>query len=126
MSGFTLQSLHFIYKTAIYNRILMVFLDGPHNVVLSPSIQSYIVTETTGSVGPISCTSECRPNCTLAWSGPNLSDGAISIMYLQNINRKQAGEYRCTASNAIKNLASDTITVIVYCKLLNCCDKNLN
>ena len=95
-----------------------IFSDGPKSVVLLPSTPTYTVTETTGGIGPINCTADCRPNCTMTWSGPNLPGDTNSILNLQNMSRKQAGDYRCTATNSVGNLTSQKVAVTINCKQL--------
>lgn len=89
--------------------------DKPADVKLLPSNQSYTVIETK-SVGPITCTADCTPNCTMSWNGPYIPDSTTSVLTLQNINRTQAGNYSCTASNKLGSEKSVTVTVIVNCK----------
>lgn len=95
------------------------FIDGPHQVIISPSTQTYTVTETTGRVGPITCSADCKPKCTTRWSGPNLSVSTTSVLYLENINRNQTGNYQCSCANIVGSLASVTISVFVYCEYYN-------
>jgi hypothetical protein len=45
-----------------------------------------------------------------------LSDGSTSILNLQNIDRRQAGAYKCTAVNEISSLTLIKVNVIVNCK----------
>ena len=52
----------------------------------------------------------------MAWSGPILPAGTTSVLSLQNINRNQAGNYQCTASNDIGSMMHVTVTIIVNCK----------
>ncbi|CAC5414991.1 unnamed protein product [Mytilus coruscus] len=74
--------------------------------------------ETVGNVGPINCTADCKPECTMTWNGPNLSEGITSILHLENINKTQAGYYSCIASNSVSSLASVHINVIVNCEYI--------
>lgn len=93
-----------------------MFADGPHQVNISPSVQNFTVTELIGTVGPTSCTADCKPDCTMTWSGPNLSGSTTSVLNLKNIDRTHAGKYQCTASNSVGSMKSVTVTVIVNCK----------
>ena len=56
------------------------------------------------------------PACTITWSGPNFPAGTTSVLSLQNINRNQAGDYHCTASNDISSKTSVVVNVVVKCK----------
>ncbi|XP_063442083.1 hemicentin-1-like [Mytilus trossulus] len=86
---------------------------GPEQVNIEPNTLIYTVTETTGNIGPITCTAECNPNCSMSWTGPNIRNGASSVFYLQNIDRNQAGNYMCTATNKYGSKTSSTVSVIV-------------
>jgi hypothetical protein len=99
----------FIYSSPTY------FSDDPNMVIITPSSQSYTLKETE-NLNKIQCTADCKPVCTMTWSGPNLPSGTTSVLNLHNINRNQAGNYQCTASNAIGSMMSVTVTIIVNCK----------
>ena len=64
----------------------------------------------------IQCTADCKPDCKMTWNGPNLPAGTTSVLYLQNINRNQAGSYQCTAGNDIGSMMHVIVTIIVNCK----------
>ena len=89
--------------------------DGPNQVIITPSAQSYTLKET-DSLNQIQCTADCIPVCTMIWSGPNLPSGATSVLSLQDINRNQTGNYQCTASNDVSSKTSVVINVVVKCK----------
>ncbi|CAC5371803.1 unnamed protein product [Mytilus coruscus] len=91
-------------------------IDGPGQVSILPNRLTYTVTETIGNVGPITCTVDCNPICLVTWTGPNIQDDAMSVLHLQKIDRNQAGNYLCTASNSYGNRISSTISVIVICE----------
>lgn len=91
--------------------------DGPSTIELKPATDMYEVTEAIGNVGPIMCTADCKPTCTMAWSRPNLSDINLANLYLEKIDRSQAGNYKCTATNTIASKSS-IITVVVNCKYM--------
>jgi hypothetical protein len=57
--------------------------------------------------------SDCIPVCTMTWSGPNLPSGTTSVLNLQSINRNQAGNYQCTASNDVSSNTSVVVNVVV-------------
>ena len=84
-------------------------------VIITPPTQSYILKETE-NLNKIQCTADCNSNCTMTWSGPNLPAGTTSVLNLQNINRNQAGNYQCTASNNISSKTSVVVNVVVQCK----------
>ena len=84
-------------------------------VIITPPTQSYTLKETE-NLNKIQCTADCNSNCTMTWSGPNLPAGTTSVLSLQNINRNQAGNYLCTASNDISNKTSVVVNVVVQCK----------
>jgi hypothetical protein len=84
-------------------------------VIIMPSTQSYTLNETE-NLNHIQCTADCKPVCTLTWSGPNLPAGTTSVLDLQNINRNQTGNYQCTASNDVSSKTSVVVNVVVKCK----------
>ena len=84
-------------------------------VIITPSTQSNTLNET-GNLKQIQCTADCMPVCTMTWSGPNLPAGTTSVLNLQNINRNQAGNYQCTASNDVSSKTSVVVNVVVQCK----------
>ena len=94
---------------------LLYSTDGPRQVVIYPATSNYTRNET-DIVDPINCTADCKPFCTSTWHGPNLPPGTTSVLNLANINRNQAGNYQCTASNNISSLISATVYVVVNCK----------
>jgi hypothetical protein len=95
--------------------LFVSFVDGPNQVSIIPSTQSYTLKEI-DNLNQIQCTADCIPVCTMSWSGPNLPAGTTSVLNLQNINRNQAGSYRCTASNDIGSKISVNVTIIVNCE----------
>ena len=84
-------------------------------VIITPSNQSYTLHETE-NLNTIQCTADCKPNCTMTWSGPNIPAGTTSVLNLQNINRNQAGNHKCTASNDVSSKTSVVVNVVVQCK----------
>jgi hypothetical protein len=84
-------------------------------VNITPSPQSYTLKETE-NLNQIMCTADCIPACTMTWSGPNLPAGTTYVLNLQNINRNQAGNYQCTASNDVSSKTSVVVNVVVKCK----------
>ncbi|XP_063442047.1 carcinoembryonic antigen-related cell adhesion molecule 6-like [Mytilus trossulus] len=89
---------------------------GPKQVIIEPNTLIYTITETTGKIGPITCTAGCNPNCSMSWTGPTIRSGALSVLHLQNIDRNQAGSYMCTATNNYGSKASSSVSVIVECE----------
>ena len=84
-------------------------------VIITPTTQSYTLNETE-SLNEIQCTADCKPVCTMTWSGPNLPAGITSVLNLQNINRNQGGNYQCTAINYFGSKISVNVTIIVNCE----------
>jgi hypothetical protein len=84
-------------------------------VIITPSTQSYTLKETE-SLNQIQCIANCIPVCTMTWSGPNIPAGSTSVLNLQNINRNQAGNNQCTASNEVSSKTSVVVNVVVKCK----------
>ena len=78
-------------------------------------IQNKTVTE--GDNVTLNCMASGTPPPTVSWvkvsSGQRLNR---SELVLTNINRSEAGEYRCDASNECGN-ASETASIDVQCKL---------
>ena len=91
------------------------FSDGPNMVIITPPTTSYTLKETENLI-KIQCTADCKPNCTMTWSGPNLPVGTTSVLNLQNINRNQTGSYQCTSSNDVSSNTSVVVNVVVQCK----------
>jgi hypothetical protein len=108
--------LFFISGTYLYSVILVVSVsDGPNQVIIIPSTQSYTLKETE-NLNQIQCTADCIPVCTMTWSGPNRPAGITSVLSLQTINRNQAGNYQCTASNDVSSKTSVVVNVVIHCK----------
>ena len=77
-----------------------------------------------GSV-TLSCNASGMPSPMVSWIkvGGHMSTGSSELNFT-NINRTQAGEYRCEASNECGN-ASETARIFVQCKLTITCPCNL-
>ena len=84
-------------------------------VIITPSTQSYTLKETE-ILNQIQCIADCIPVCTMTWSGPNLPAGTTYPLNIHNINRNQAGNYQCTASNDVSSKTSVVVNVVVHCK----------
>ena len=84
--------------------------------MIYPTTSNYTRNETLDSLGPINCTANCKPACTSTWNGPNIPPDTTSVLSLAKINRKQAGNYQCTASNNVSGNTSATVYVVINCK----------
>lgn len=93
-----------------------MLVDRPTKINITPLTQVYTVQEITDSIGPINCTADCTPECTMTWNGPNIPDGTTSVLNLQNIDRNQAGDYRCMAKNIIGSEMFVIVNIKVMCK----------
>lgn len=94
----------------------ILFTDGPNQVNISPTTQMYTVIESSGSIGPITCSAECKPDCTMTWSGPNVPIATTSVLHITNVKRNQAGNYQCSGENTVGRLTSVNINISVHCK----------
>jgi hypothetical protein len=95
--------------------LFVYYSDGPNQVTITPSTQSYTLKETE-NLNQIQCTADCIPVCTMTWSGPNFPADTTSVLNLQNIDRNQAGNYQCTSSNDVSSKTSVVVNVVVQCK----------
>ena len=81
------------------------------------SSSNTVITE--GSNVTLHCNATGNPTPNIIWRRNAIStvlhQGQSYIMY--NINRNQAGNYICSASNGIGNKTNVTIAVTVHCKL---------
>ena len=82
-------------------------------------------TITEGDNVTLSCNASGMPSPMVSWIkvGCHMSTGSSELAFT-NINRTQAGEYRCEASNECGN-ASETARIFVQCKLTITCPCNL-
>ena len=111
-------TVHYSVITSVFKYLLSspaYFSDGPSMVSITPLTQSYRLKETE-NLNQIQCIADCIPVCTMIRSGPNLPAGTTSVLNLQNINRNQAGNYQCTASNDVSSNTSVVVNVVVKCK----------
>jgi hypothetical protein len=97
--------------------LFLSIIDEPESLALSPPTTTYTVVEG-DSISSISCTASCRPECFFMWTGPNVSGGTTNDLYIQNINRNQAGTFYCTATNEVGSKRSSRVVVDVRCKLI--------
>ncbi|XP_033758259.1 uncharacterized protein LOC117340604 [Pecten maximus] len=75
---------------------------GPgSSLVLSPMETKYTGVE--GDTLPdITCTADCRPDCTLVWTRPDNTNSTVSpVLSLGRLDRSEHGTYRCTAWNVV-------------------------
>ncbi|XP_069109385.1 carcinoembryonic antigen-related cell adhesion molecule 5-like [Argopecten irradians] len=87
--------------------------DGPGTALaLLPSDTTYIRTE--GDTLPdITCTANCRPDCTFVWTRPDNTNFTVSpVLFLGQLDRSEHGTYRCTARN-VAGESTITLSVIV-------------
>jgi len=87
-------------------------------VLVAPSIQR-IEKQTVpeGDSLTVSCNASGIPPPMVSWvkvGGGNISANGSELMFT-NINRSEAGEYRCEASNECGNV-SETVTIEVQCE----------
>ncbi|XP_021352851.1 hemicentin-2-like [Mizuhopecten yessoensis] len=83
---------------------------GPSTATLSPPDTTY--TRTEGDTLPdITCTADCRPDCTFVWTKPdNTNLTASAVLSLGQLGRSEHGTYKCTAGNIY---GSSTISAVV-------------
>lgn len=86
-------------------------------MILNPNEKYYTVNET-NSVIPITCSSDCKPDCTMSWYAPTLEGLTESVLNITNIDRKQAGNYKCIASNYVGNKTSQSVNITVNCEYI--------
>ena len=63
----------------------------------------------------LTCTASGMPQPKVSWINPNGQRVAGHVLQFVNINRSEAGEYRCEASNECGN-ATEMATIDVQCK----------
>jgi len=95
--------------------VYLVCTDGPTEVTLSPTDQTY--TQVEGSVINVTCSTQCWP-CTYRWTGPGWWDSAGSTLHITDLRRVHHGQFTCTVTNSKMNQQQTTdITIQVICKL---------
>ena len=65
----------------------------------------------------LTCTASGMPKPKVSWIMPNAQCVAGHVLQFVNINRSEAGEYKCEASNECGN-ATEMATIDVQCKYL--------
>ena len=64
------------------------------------------------------CNVSGMPPPMVSWMTPNVQRHSGYMLNVVNINRSQAGEYKCEASNECGN-ATETATIDVQCKFVD-------
>ena len=89
---------------------------GTSAIAVPPSI-----IEITGNTSVIeggnvnmNCSAKGKPKPRITWT--RLSDNSNVTMPLININRHDAGDYRCTAENGVGTTSTRGVTIDVRCK----------
>ena len=77
-------------------------------------------TATEGDNVTLSCNASGIPPPMVSWIKADGQRIDVSELVLTHINRSEAGEYRCEASNECGN-ASETATIDVHCKFGQIC-----
>ena len=62
----------------------------------------------------LNCSAKGKPKPRITWT--RLSDNSVVTMPLLNINRHDAGDYRCTAENGVGTPSTRSVTIEVQCK----------
>ena len=62
----------------------------------------------------LNCSAKGKPKPRITWT--RLSDNSVVTMPLININRHDAGDYRCTAENGVGMPSTRSVTIDVQCK----------
>ena len=62
----------------------------------------------------LNCSAKGKPKPIITWT--RLSDNRVVTMPLININRHDAGDYRCTAENGVGTPSTRSVTIDVQCK----------
>ncbi|CAC5385439.1 unnamed protein product [Mytilus coruscus] len=82
------------------------------DVTISPAISLFGATEN-ATVGNISCTALCWPECSFKWTGPNNFINNGDELRLSNIQKSSSGEYQCQATNVVGTNYSNFINIRV-------------
>ncbi|XP_069109389.1 roundabout homolog 1-like [Argopecten irradians] len=75
-----------------------------------------IHTRTEGDTLPdITCTADCRPDCTFVWTRPDNTNFSVSpVLSLGQLDRSEHGTYRCTARNEVGESTISIIITVMY------------
>ena len=93
-----------LHKLEIFISYHSILADGPTITAISDE------THTEGTDVTIACTVDSVPISTIWWIKPDGSRVDNNPLVLNNINRNEAGDYRCHASNTMT--LSDTGSVV--------------
>ena len=63
----------------------------------------------------LTCTASGMPQPKVSWVKPNGQSVVGHVLKFVNINRSEAGKYKCEASNECEN-ATEIATMVVQCK----------
>ena len=106
-----------VYNVNLYSMVCLKFCSCCCQITVPSSIQAIDdKTVTEGGNVNLSCNASGIPPPMVYWvkaSGQRVNG---SVLMLTNINRSEAGEYRCEASNECGN-ATETTNVDVQCKV---------
>ncbi|XP_021357371.1 carcinoembryonic antigen-related cell adhesion molecule 5-like [Mizuhopecten yessoensis] len=82
------------------------------SITLSPPDTTYTRTEE-DTLPDITCTADCRPDCTFVWTKPdNTNFTASAVLSLGQLDRLEHGTYKCTARNVV-GMSNKTATVTI-------------
>ena len=96
--------------------------DGPSAVVIFPS-NSTTDLEEGQNFGPISCSADCNPSCSIQWRLNATMGNSIfvnkttqnGVLHIVNVRRSMACVYRCIARNIVGYYRTD-VSLKVLCK----------
>ncbi|KAK6174853.1 hypothetical protein SNE40_013422 [Patella caerulea] len=88
---------------------------GPgSSMTTSPATSNSHTVNEGSSLGPITCTSNCKPPCTITWFKDSKSSAIVSnspVLYLTDVKTRDKGTYVCQAANLI---GSNTTTIKIH------------
>ncbi|XP_041373349.1 carcinoembryonic antigen-related cell adhesion molecule 6-like [Gigantopelta aegis] len=76
----------------------ITLLIGPDNITFNPSPPAEVRERSNVT---INCTADCVPPCSYFWTWAKENISSTSLLAMENIGKKQAGEYMCTVTNTI-------------------------
>ncbi|KAJ8321233.1 hypothetical protein KUTeg_001216 [Tegillarca granosa] len=100
-------------QQTVSDTVTISIIDGPDQVMLSPSSLEYIVNETY-QIGPIKCSATCKPPCNYKWIIPNQDVIEGDTLMINSTQRTQSGTYKCQAYNTVGTQNSSDISIIVH------------
>ena len=100
-------------------------LDGPDNVTISP-FDEYVTLMEGSQFGPITCSSECNPECEILWRFNGSTSQSFEdintnrTLFFDSVSRTKSGTYRCVARNPIdkSKFLRKNVFLNVLCKYL--------